>query len=459
MMAWFIHIGFAIASILLCYYAPHGYNSDFCQVIAWCYVVQNILYFCFNGKKNFAGFELFFAIAFFFVNFAYPLFYYPERENWMFFWRPWDRGIINLSTSIAYMGYTFYMLGITRWFHMKRQEPDKVTFHVSLEQYILFFLLTVATYGLYVVTGGWAAMNEVYHGSGNIKTVGIYSYFYVIFTISIYLMAIFVYHIPKAKWWFYLLTIGVCLLMIIATGSRTVVLGVGLILIVGWNNNVRRFKVWEILSVTLIGVLGMWFVVATRYSSTINVIAVIDTMRTHRLIDIFSDLTINGMNLYTLVEYGLHHANDWFNGMLIDLATPIPGMAKYIVEWTGRPYETMCAQDMTTYIFHGSDYPWGLGCNMIGDAFRMAKFGGVAVSMFLIGWAVKASYYYSRTNIYWYLVHYLLVAYAVFYSRAPILFPPRMLCWSLLLLWAVRSVTTYNWDELFQQLKKREVAS
>ena len=166
--------------------------------------------------------------------------------------------------------------------------------------------------------------------------------------------------------------------------------------------------------------------------------------------DIFADLTVNGVNLYILVDYGMKHTADWFNGMLIDMATPIPGMAKYIVAWTGRPYETLCAQEMTTYLMEGEGCGWGMGCNMIGDAFRAGKYTGVALSMFLVGHFVKESYYRSRTNIYWYTVYYLLVSYAVFYVRGPILFPPRVLCWTLLLLWGVRSLTTFDWNKILE---------
>ena len=445
MIAWFIHIAFAIVSIVFCAIAPRGFDPQLCQTIAACYCVQTVLYFLFNGRKNFVGFEFFFCIAFFFVNFAYPLFYYPERENWMFFWHPWNRDIITRATAIAYMGYTFFMLGLTRWLKMDRKEPEKVEFSISMNQYLILFLMTVGSYALYVVLGGWSAMRAVYGGGGSLRDVGIYSYIYVIFTLCIYLMAIFVYHIQKAQWWFYLLTMGVCILLILATGSRSVVLAVGLILLVGWNNNVRRFKFWEILTVTLIGVVGLWLIMRTRQEDNAGIMAVIHDMEPSEIVDIFADLTVNGMNLYVLVDYGMHHAAEWFNGMLIDLATPLPGMAKHIVEWTERPYETLSAQEMSTYLMIGPESSWGMGCNMIGDAFRAGKYIGVALSMFLIGTFVKESYYLSRTNIYWYTVYYLLVSYAVFYARGPILFPPRVLCWTLLLLWGIRSLTTFDW--------------
>ena len=448
MTAWFIHIAFAITGIVFCAIAPAGYDASLCNTIAACYCVQTILYFLFNGRKNFVNFEFFFCIAFFFVNFAYPLFYYPEQENWMFFWHPWNRAVITRATAIAYLGYTFFMLGLTNWLKMDRKEPAKVEFSVSMNQYLILFLITVASFVLYVALGGWSAMRAVYSGQGSLRDVGLYSYIYVIFTLCIYLMAILVYHIHKAQWWFYLLTIGVCIVLILASGSRAVVLAVGLILVVGWNNNVRPFKVWEILVVTVAGVMGLWLIMQTRAEHG-DMMAVLRQLRPAEIVDIFEDLTINGLNLYILVDYGMTHAADWFNGMLIDLATPVPGMAKHIVAWTGKPYEMLSAQEMSTYLMMGPDSDHGLGCNMIGDAFRAGKYIGVALAMFLIGTFVKESYYRGRTSIYWYTVYYLLVSYAVFYARGPILFPLRVLCWTLLLLWGIRSLTTFDWNKLF----------
>ena len=100
MIAWFIHIAFAIAAMVFCAIAPNGYDQPLFYTIAACYCVQTILFFLTNGRKNFVGFAFFFCIAFFFVNFAYPLFYYPEQENWMFYWHTWNRGIITRNNRL-----------------------------------------------------------------------------------------------------------------------------------------------------------------------------------------------------------------------------------------------------------------------------------------------------------------------------------------------------------------------
>ena len=433
-----INILCAIAAIVFCVIAPNGYNAMFIQLVVGTFLVQNILYLVFNGRQNKLGFEFFFFVAFFFVNFAYPIFYFETDPKYGFFWMPWNKLVISRATAIAYLGYAFYMLGLTRWFNMKREEPIQLPTNLSMNQYLCFFILMIVSFLGYMVLGGWQAMKDVYGGGGNIKDVGIYSYFNVIFTLAAYLVAMFVFRIPRAKWWFYLLVIGACLSLVLSTGSRSMSLAIILILLVGWNNNVRKFKWWEITGVTLLGVIVLFLIVELRGSDDWR--SALAHLQIKRLPDIFFDLIINGRNLYVLVDYGEHHALTHFHGMLIDLATPIPGMAKYIVRWTNEPYELLCAQDLTTYLYMGANAHWGLGCNMIGDAFRSFGYVGVAVAMFVLGLAVKESYYAAAHNIYAYTIYYLLVSYSVFYTRAPMLFPPRILTWTLLIVLVVNTL-------------------
>lgn len=440
-----INILCAIASVVFCVVAPNGYDATFVHTVVGVFLVQNVLYLCCNGRSNKLGFEFFFFVAFFFVNFSYPIFYYESDPNYGFFWMKWNRLVISRATAIAYMGYAFYMLGLTKWFRMQRTEPTTSMIHINRNQYLCFFGIMVVSFACYMVFGGWQAMRDVYAGSGNIKDVGIYSYFNVIFALSAYLVAMFVFRLPRSSWWFYLLTIGICLILVLSTGSRSMSLAIVLILLIGWNNNVRRFRLGEIAAITLLGVLSLFLIVELRGAD--DWLNQLRHLQVKRLPDIFFDLTINGRNLYVLVDYGEHHAFTHLHGMLIDIATPIPGMAKHIVEWTGEPYEMLCAQDLTTYLYMGPNASWGLGCNMIGDAFRSFGYAGVAVSMFCIGWAVKETYYASSQNVYAYTIYYLLVSYSVFYTRAPILFPMRVLLWTLLIVWVVYTLTMH-WDEV-----------
>ena len=90
---------------------------------------------------------------------------------------------------------------------------------------------------------------------------------------------------------------------------------------------------------------------------------------------------------------------------------------------------------------------------MIGEAYRSFGAVGTALAMFLIGAWVKESYYRAGQSVYWYLMYFLLVGHALIYPRAPLLFDPRLVTWSLLLLAIVMAITTHQ-NQIVQWLNR-----
>lgn len=438
-----IHIVFALIAIILTVFAPMGWNTGFIYLLGRCFVLQNTLYYIFEGRKNILRFELFFGVAFFFVNFAYPLFYYLEDPYFSFYCCAWPRQVISRATAIAYLGYSFYMLGVCPRPHIAIEPTNteqKPQWNISSRQFTSIFALMAVCFALYNLCGGLSAMKNVYSGSSvSIKDVGFYSYFYVLFTLSAYLVCIFLFRLPRHKWWFYLSVIILVMLAMLSTGSRTLALGLALVLAVGWNNHFRKFRWWEVVCLMIGGVMSLFIIVQVRKHDQ-NWIDAVQQIRLLRITDVFEDLIVNGRNLYVLVDYGMKNSYTYFYGMLIDLGTILPGLSKPIMKITGAPYELLCAQEMVTYLTLGKDASWGLGCNMIGDAFKSFGYAGTAICMWLIGWGVRMSYEKKDENMYIHVIYYLLVSYSVFYTRAPILFPPRILFWTLGIVWVSNKI-------------------
>ena len=153
---------------------------------------------------------------------------------------------------------------------------------------------------------------------------------------------------------------------------------------------------------------------------------------------------MNDGNLFRL--FGGAQENDltWFTGMSLDLFSPVPGLAGYIIEHSDLPPQMLHGGDLPSYLFLGPDATWGTGTNMIGEAYRSFGAVGTAIAMFLIGLWVKESYYRAKNNVYWYLMYFLLVGHALIYPRAPLLFDPRLVSWSLLLLLIVMTLTEHQ---------------
>ncbi len=432
----------ALAGMLMYAHCPHGYNYTFCASLMWLFIVQNALYIILTKRTYKLGFEFFFMISFFFVNFAYPVFYFPEDPTWSFFEMSWHHGVINQTTAIAYLGYAFYMLGLSAFTNTRTSEPPAPAFHVGAPTYVCLSGVCLAAFALYVLTGGYAALQSVYGGGGTLRDVGVFSYFNNLFTIAALLMAMFIWHIRKQQWWMYLGIIGALILIILSTGSRQLALSIMLILVVGFNRYVYRFKWWQILLLITVGSMALFFIVQVRklgadwYAWQRK----LTHLELRSFLDIFEDLTVNNINSFVLVHFANHHELTWFQGMIIDIVSPIPKLGSYILSHSELPWEMLQGGDLPSLLIIGHNASWGTGTNMVGEAYRSFGIVGTAICMFLIGLLIRKSYARSNSSIYWYTVYYLMVGHAVIYPRAPLLYDPRTVVWALLLLWLVRFV-------------------
>ena len=444
MLTYLLNIAFAIVATVLYIKAPWTYSYDYCVTLMTLFLTQNVLFFATNKRQNWLGFELFFAISFFLVNFVYPVFYAPtERIYWSFFSFSFNDNYVTRATALAYFGYAWYLQGATRLLQLQREEPTEPTFTITIRQYLFFFAVTIAAWVLFVATGGWTALQSVYADGATLREVGIYSYFNNIFTIGCYLMAIFLFRLPKQQWWFYLLVVLAFMLILLSTGSRQLAVGLALILIVGFSMYVYHLKWWQVAGVIAGGSLVLFLVMTLRteglhFSAWQQKLA---HTRLQEFWDIYEDLIVNDVNLFRLFGWAQENDLTWFTGMSLDLSSPIPGLAGYIVSHSDLPPQMLHGGDLPTYLFLGPNATWGTGTNMVGEAYRSFGTVGTALAMFLIGVWVKESYYRAKYSPYWYLMYFLLVGHALIYPRAPLLFDPRLVTWSLLLLAIIMGIT------------------
>ena len=450
MLTYLLNMIFAVLATVFYIRAPWTYSYDYCVMLMGLFIAQNVLFFASNKRTHWLGFEFFFALSFFLVNFVYPVFYAPtERIYWSFFSFSFNDNFVTRATALAYFGYAWYMLGATRILQLRREEPTEPTFTISMREYIWFFGITVVAWLLFVATGGLAALQSVYAEGSNLRSVGIYSYFNNIFTIGCYLMAIFLFRLPKQKWWFYLLVIMAFMLIILSAGSRQFAVAITLILLTGFSLYVYRLKGWQVATLVAGGSIALFLVMTLRtegldFGAWQQKLA---HTKLEEFWDIYEDLIVNDVNLFRLFGWAQENDLTWFTGMSLDLSSPIPGLAGYIIEHSDLPHEMLHGGDLPSYLFLGPDAEWGTGTNMVGEAYRSFGAVGTAIAMFLIGLWVKESYYRAKYSPYWYLMYFLLVGHALIYPRAPLLFDPRLVTWSLLLLWIVMGISHIRKEE------------
>lgn len=455
------NIFFCLLAGLLVYGAPDNYSYTYCVVILSIFVINVVYYFLSNktATGNAANFDFFFIFSYGMVNFIYPVFYKPTNPNYTVFELPFNHNVISKSTAIAYLGFTFFTLGISSYKNIKpiskkiiKEQLPSFTINNVLVRAI--FVVAIISFIGYIVTGGLTELQNVYSGDGDLNTVGIYSYFNNIFVICANLLAIFVFLVKdRATKIATFAFIMICGLLMLATGSRTLILGLGLIFVASYGRYIKRITLPKMLLFLLIGSLFMTFIQLSRsqeFSGGNWVDNASKNVEIESPFDIFNDLIINNRNLYVLVDFADKHQNTYFLSAISDLSSPVPGLFSYIVDRMNVPKELISGGSLPTFLEFGSGSDWGIGTNLVGETYVGYSYYGVIIIMFLLGYVLKRTYQACATNINAFIIYFLLVSHAIFFPRAFYLYQPRTLIWSLLLIFILVRIT----NSLYKRRKK-----
>ena len=451
-MKLIVNIFFCLLAGLLVYAAPNTYDYGFCVLVLVLFLLNVIYYFVSKQtvSGNVANFDFFFIFSYGMTNFIYPVFYKPNNPNYTVFELPFNDNVISKSTAIAYLGFTFFVLGICNYRKLKIKKAktnNKPLFKINSLFIKSIFLVAILSFIGYVATGGLTVIQKVYSSGdgGKLTEVGVYSYFNNVFVICANLLAIFVFLIKdKMTKIMAFAFIIICGVIMLTTGSRTLILGLGLILIVSYGTFVRRITMPVMMLFILIGSFFMTIIQVARtheFSTKSWISSASENIEIESPFDIFNDLIINNRNLYVLVDFADEHQNVFFLSAISDLTSPLPGLFRYVSDSMNVPKELISGGDLPTFLELGPNSDWGLGTNLVGETYVGYSYFGVCIILFLWGFAVRKSYDASENNIYAFVIYFLLVSHAIFFPRAFYLYQPRTVVWSLLLVFILLKIT------------------
>ena len=463
-----LNIFFCLLAGLLVYAAPNTYDYGFCVLLLVLFLLNVIYYFVSKQtvSGNVANFDFFFIFSYGMTNFIYPVFYKPNNPNYAVFELPFNDNVISKSTAIAYLGFTFFVLGISNYRKLKIKRAktnNKPLFKINSLFIKSIFLVAILSFIGYVATGGLTVIQKVYSSGdgGNLTEVGVYSYFNNVFVICANLLAIFVFLIKdKMTKIMAFAFIIICGLIMLTTGSRTLILGLGLILIVSYGTFVRRITMPVMILFILIGSFFMTVIQTTRsqeFSTQSWITSASKNVEIESPFDIFNDLIINNRNLYVLVDFADRYQHTFFLSTISDITSPIPGLFRYVSESMNVPKELISGGDLPTFIEFGPNSDWGLGTNLVGETYVGYSYFGVCIILFLWGLAVRKSYDASGNNIYAFVIYFLLVSHAIFFSRAFYLYQPRTLVWSLILVFILLKITNALYRKRMRAIKNEVI--
>jgi len=436
-MIFNVNLFFSLFSLLLLYLAPKEYSYNYCLFINILYIIQNIAYFKIRNEKSLVGFQFIFMIAFYFTNFVYPVFYFPTNPTYSVFELQFNYNIISKATAIAFVAYSFYLLGLSR-IERKSVIFEEFKSEINYDAITRFaFIMSFISLVLFILFGGNDAMESLYSGEGNIIDPGVSIYFYMLLFSVATILSSFLFNIEvRIKRALYFLFLSGILFFFLLIGTRTLPIALCLILLVSYSRNRKIIPNSVFLSILVFGAILLTFIMFARSSSisdqnyTQNAI---NNTELNSFWDIGSDLIINNRNLYTLIDLAENNGHTFGINMLGGLFSPIPFLQSFFCNVFSVPVYLIGSASLNSFLEFGADFTWGLGTNVVSDVYLAFGLIGVLIFFTFLGWIIGKAEHNSSKNVYWNVVYLLFVSNSVYLVRSGFFDSFRTFVWSLLI--------------------------
>ena len=132
-------------------------------------------------------------------------------------------------------------------------------------------------------------------------------------------------HVLRKKYIYTIVAVCICFIL---AGNRGMPLGVLLLLLIGFNDCIRKINLSWLFAFGVIGVVLLSFFSYFRYDSSISFLDFSDIIESP--FDLFLDLIINNRNLYSLISYAEHNGYTYFSTQL-GIFSFIPFAQSFIV--------------------------------------------------------------------------------------------------------------------------------
>ncbi len=451
-MQRFINILFLIFSLVLYYNVPENYSFNFCLLINLSFVIQNILYFVVT-KRTLISFEFFFAFAFYFINFIYPVAYFPTNPTFSVFDYTFNYMVINKATALAFVAYTCYMAGLT--FVKRENEELKISlemFSSSFFKSLLIVFLTLAVSYIISVGSAFFSGYDWYVDEENFSP----AVAFINMSASLFAMFIF-FEKTKGKRLFYLVIMAFFISIYLLSGSRNLPLTLLIILLLAYHEVIRKIPSQFFLIMLAVGIVIFYFISTIRTDNVLEGISIeqfIANVSDSSVFDFATDLIVNNRNLYVLVDFADSYGYTYGLTMLSSVLMLVPYAGTFVSERFGIPLDFMYVAGFNTYLEFGFGSTYGLGGNIVADIYLSFGFVGVLIAFPLLGFFVSKVVSKYRHSVVYFIIYFTLVGSSVFMNRESFLLPLRPILYTLLMFWILNNLYRVNIFKFFVNIKE-----
>ena len=434
-----VNIFFFIFSLVLNFFTPDDYNYTFCLLINIAFLLQNSIYFVLS-RRSLVSFEFFFMFAFYFVNFIYPVAYFPNNPTYGVFKYDFNYQIISKATAVAYVAYTIYMFGLT----YKKTTQD-ITSQIDVSSFSKSFFpnLLIVFLGLavsYIASVGYAFFSgyDWYVEEENYSPV----VSFINMSASLFAMFLF-FKEKKTERRMYAILLLTFISVYLISGSRNMPLGLLSIFVVTFHERVRKIPSFVFLLSIVGGMIVFYVISLVRVDSIMEVSDLSGSIATSTESSVFnfaSDLVYNNRNLYVLMDFADNFGYTYGLTMLSSFLGLIPYAGTLVSNMLGVPLDFMYVAGFNTFLEFGLGSTFGLGGNMVADVYLSFGFPGVLVLFFSLGVFMSNVIGKYRTSIGYYIIYFTMLGNAVFVNRESFFLPLRPILYSILMFWILNKL-------------------
>ena len=451
-MIW-IAASLAFLSLFLCYVAPNEYSYHFCLLLHNIFICYNILYFIVYKNEGIICFQFMFAIGFYFTNFFYPIFWYSSEYTFFsLFSYSFNIDIISYATSVAFLAFCFYMLGVICCKNVRINIP-KNNVNVVITDVKRIAIALFIVFLSFLCVGGFNYFAKQYQeGEMGGEGSAIIRYLNLLVNVLSILLSIFILRKNIFSLWWGRIGLAILLLVIgglLLAGSRTLPLALLLVLFVTFNDYRKKIPFFPFIICLFLGMCVMTFISFTRnldLSAPDYLTVGFVFFDSDALMILGSDLIINNRNLYSLVDYADHNGYTYILTQLSVLLSPVPLLLGMVCMLFGINPMFVGSSSYNTYLALGNDPPLGLGTNAVADIYLSFGIIGVICCFFFLGFIIEKSKRLSKMgNTNYTIIYYSLVSSSIFMCRNHIFGEFRTIVWGILIIYLLRHLKLWNY--------------
>ncbi|TDX83017.1 O-antigen polymerase [Epilithonimonas xixisoli] len=431
-----------VLGVLLFEYAPTRYDYNYSIICGVIYLILIIVYYFLKQKKNYLDFDSIFFFTYFFVTLYYPIFMFEtDATRYFMFAFPFNENHIPRGSALAILGVASYMAGGLFFNDKKINIYDNIDASSNYKKIANkhLYIISLVTFLLYVFTGGYEEMKAYYSGVKIKESSGISFYFFLFCPAFLFSALIIEFYnlrnlspkkFEKRKISLIsFVTTFTILVLILLSGSRTVPLQIILLLFGVYSLYYKDINLIRFITSIFVGLILMFGIVIFRGYTQDDAFS---------LGDVVMDLIINNRSSYLALEIVDEKGLTFGENMISPLAAPIPFLQSFFVNYGFDENHISSSRFFTEYTLGEFD-GFGLGTNIIADIYLSFDLIGVLVLMFLLGFMVAKSKFYSKSSIYYLTIYAILMSYAVFLVRAEYFYFLRYMIWALVIIFFTKS--------------------